>query len=95
MVGFPGTSQAETIISSRFQITISNGRLCTSTRSRSFCRKARSSKDHLGTSDNSANKRGNPDPTEVIRWGSPTKKEMMDGWLEYITADDVSSAAAR
>lgn len=36
--------------------------------------------------DNSANKRGNPDPTEIVRWGSPTRKEMMDGWIEYITA---------
>ncbi len=35
--------------------------------------------------DNSANKRGNPNPNEIVRWGSPTKKEMMDGWLEYIT----------
>ena len=31
--------------------------------------------------DNSANKRGNPNPDEIVRWGSPTKKEMMDGWL--------------
>lgn len=36
--------------------------------------------------DNSANKRGNPDPTEIVRWGSPTRKEMMDGWIEYVTA---------
>lgn len=35
--------------------------------------------------DNSANKRGNPNPDEIVRWGSPTKKEMMDGWLEYTT----------
>lgn len=35
--------------------------------------------------DNSANKRGNPDPARVIRWGTPTKAEMMDGWLEYTT----------
>lgn len=40
--------------------------------------------------DNSANKRGNPDPNEVVRWGSPTKKEMMDGWLEYITPEATS-----
>ncbi len=42
----------------------------------------------LATFDNSANKRGNPDPEAVIRWGSPTRKEMMDGWIEYITAPE-------
>jgi hypothetical protein len=35
--------------------------------------------------DNSPNNRANPDPSKVIRWGTPTKAEMMDGWLEYIT----------
>ncbi len=36
--------------------------------------------------DNSANKKGNPNPNEIVRWGSPTRKEMMDGWIEYVTA---------
>lgn len=36
--------------------------------------------------DNSANKRGNPDPTQTVRWGSASEKEMMDGWIEYLDA---------
>ena len=36
--------------------------------------------------DNSANKRGNPDPTKTIRWGSSSEVEMMDGWVEYVDA---------
>jgi mono/diheme cytochrome c family protein len=39
-----------------------------------------------GHFDNSANKRGNPDPTKVIRWGSASENEMMDGWIEYLDA---------
>ena len=39
-----------------------------------------------GHFDNSANKRGNPDPTKVIRWGSASENEMMDGWIEYVDA---------
>lgn len=35
--------------------------------------------------DNSPNNRANPDPARIVRWGTPTKAEMMDGWLEYIT----------
>jgi hypothetical protein len=35
--------------------------------------------------DNSENKRGNPDATKTVRWGTPSKAEMMDGWIEYIT----------
>jgi hypothetical protein len=34
--------------------------------------------------DNSANRRGNPDPTKTIRWGSASEVEMMDGWVEYV-----------
>ncbi len=37
--------------------------------------------------DNSPNKPGNPDPAKVVRWGTPSKAEMMDGWLEYITTE--------
>jgi mono/diheme cytochrome c family protein len=36
--------------------------------------------------DNSANHRGNPDPTKTIRWGSSSEVEMMDGWVEYVDA---------
>ena len=39
-----------------------------------------------GHFDNSANKRGNPDPAKVIRWGSASENEMMDGWIEYVDA---------
>lgn len=39
-----------------------------------------------GHFDNSANKRGNPDPTKTIRWGSASENEMMDGWIEYVDA---------
>jgi len=45
--------------------------------------------------DNSANKRGNPNPDEIVRWGSPTKKEMMDGWLEYITPEPSKTSSTR
>jgi mono/diheme cytochrome c family protein len=34
--------------------------------------------------DNSANNPANPDPSKVIRWGSPSEVEMMDGWVEYV-----------
>ena len=36
--------------------------------------------------DNSANNRANPDPAKVIRWGSASEVEMMDGWVEYVDA---------
>jgi len=39
-----------------------------------------------GHFDNSANKRGNPDPTKPVRWGSASENEMMDGWIEYVDA---------
>lgn len=39
-----------------------------------------------GHFDNSANKAGNPDPSKVIRWGSASENEMMDGWIEYLDA---------
>ncbi|HEY3738900.1 MAG TPA: hypothetical protein VGL53_03600 [Bryobacteraceae bacterium] len=34
--------------------------------------------------DNSVNNKLNPDPTKVIRWGSASETEMMDGWIEYV-----------
>jgi hypothetical protein len=40
-----------------------------------------------GHFDNSANKAGNPDPAKVIRWGSASENEMMDGWIEYVDAE--------
>jgi hypothetical protein len=36
--------------------------------------------------DNSANHRGNPDPTKIVRWGAASEMEMMDGWVEYVDA---------
>jgi hypothetical protein len=40
----------------------------------------------LATFDNSANNPTNPDPTKVVRWGSASETEMMDGWIEYLDA---------
>ena len=42
--------------------------------------------------DNSANNPLNPDPTKVIRWGEPSKEEMMDGWVEYLDAAPTTTA---
>jgi Copper type II ascorbate-dependent monooxygenase, C-terminal domain len=36
--------------------------------------------------DNSANNPLNPDPAKIIRWGSASETEMMDGWIEYVDA---------
>jgi hypothetical protein len=47
-----------------------------------------------GHFDNSANKRGNPDPTKVVRWGSASENEMMDGWIEYVDAPPSQPASA-
>lgn len=43
-----------------------------------------------GTFDNSVNKPGNPDPSQAVRWGSASEKEMMDGWIEYLDAPSAS-----
>jgi hypothetical protein len=43
--------------------------------------------------DNSANNRYNPDPTKTIRWGEPSYEEMMDGWIEFILPEPVTSAS--
>jgi hypothetical protein len=45
-----------------------------------------------GHFDNSPNKRGNPDPTKTIRWGSASENEMMDGWIEYVDAPAQTSS---
>jgi hypothetical protein len=37
--------------------------------------------------DNSPNNRSNPDPDKAVRWGSASENEMMDGWMEYVDAD--------
>ena len=34
--------------------------------------------------DNSKNNPLNPDPSKIIRWGSASETEMMDGWIEYV-----------
>ncbi|MBM3801885.1 MAG: cytochrome c [Acidimicrobiia bacterium] len=36
--------------------------------------------------DNSPNHRGNPDPTQVVRWGDRSEDEMMTSWIEYLDA---------
>ena len=36
--------------------------------------------------DNSANNKMNPDPAAVVRWGTASENEMMDGWIEYVDA---------
>lgn len=41
--------------------------------------------------DNSANNPMNPDPSKTIRWGAASENEMMDGWMEYVDADQTSS----
>jgi hypothetical protein len=48
----------------------------------------------LAKFDNSPNKAGNPDPTKVVRWGSASENEMMDGWIEYLDAEDHASRPA-
>jgi hypothetical protein len=34
--------------------------------------------------DNSNNNPLNPDPGQVVRWGSASEQEMMDGWVEFV-----------
>ena len=48
----------------------------------------------LAKFNNSANKRGNPDPNKVVRWGSASEMEMMDGWIEYLDADNTTQSAS-
>lgn len=42
--------------------------------------------------DNSANNPLNPDPKKDIRWGAASENEMMDGWIEYVDADQPNSS---
>jgi hypothetical protein len=44
--------------------------------------------------DNSRNNPLNPDPTTVVRWGSQSENEMMDGWVEYLDAEVVHPESA-
>jgi mono/diheme cytochrome c family protein len=48
----------------------------------------------LAKFDNSANKASNPDPSKVVRWGSASENEMMDGWIEYLDADNPKSTSS-
>lgn len=41
--------------------------------------------------DNSPNNKLNPDPAKVVRWGSASENEMMDGWIEYVDAGSSGS----
>lgn len=34
--------------------------------------------------DNSRNNPFDPDPARTVRWGEPSKEEMMSGWIDYI-----------
>src|SRR5258708_8694641 len=36
--------------------------------------------------DNSSNNPQNPDASKVVRWGSASETEMMDGWVEFLDA---------
>lgn len=45
--------------------------------------------------DNSKNNAANPDPAETVRWGSPTRAEMMDGWIEFIAHKPSAAVTAR
>ncbi len=44
--------------------------------------------DFIGTYDNSARNRFNPDPTQTIKWGEKTTDEMMQGRIFYEAADE-------
>ena len=44
--------------------------------------------------DNSRNNPLNPDPAKVVRWGSQSENEMMDGWVEYLDAEVVHPESA-
>ena len=39
--------------------------------------------------DNSVNNKMNPDALKVVRWGTASENEMMDGWIEYVDAAPV------
>lgn len=44
--------------------------------------------DFIGTYDNSAKNKFNPDPTQTVRWGEKTTDEMMQGRIFYEAADE-------
>lgn len=44
--------------------------------------------EFIGTYDNSANNRFNPDPMQTVRWGGNTSDEMMQGRIFYESADE-------
>jgi len=44
--------------------------------------------EYIGTYDNSAKNRFNPDPAQTVRWGEFTKDEMMQGRIFYEAADE-------
>lgn len=45
--------------------------------------------------DNSPNNPLNPDPRKVIRWGSSSEVEMMDGWVEYVDQPPAALVASK
>jgi len=45
--------------------------------------------------DNSTGNPANPDPTRTVRWGQQTHEEMMLGYLEFHTANDVTLGGGR
>ena len=44
--------------------------------------------DFIGTYDNSAKNKFNPDPTQTVKWGEKTTDEMMQGRIFYESADE-------
>lgn len=44
--------------------------------------------DFIGTYDNSARNKFNPDPTQTVRWGEKTTDEMMQGRIFYESVDE-------
>jgi hypothetical protein len=44
--------------------------------------------DFIGTYDNSAKNRFNPDPSQSVKWGETTTDEMMQGRIFYEAADE-------
>lgn len=44
--------------------------------------------EYVGTYDNSAKNKFNPDPTKTVRWGEKTSDEMMQGRIFYEAADE-------
>ncbi len=51
--------------------------------------------EFIGTYDNSAANKFNPDPTKVVRWGEKTTDEMMQGRIFWESADENLNLAVR